>query len=312
MTQSELARRLAALKNDDFAGEFDASRTYAGPLYFVPTDTLGSIRLAHELGIRGEQHLFGGVVPFPFAATKTITHPLPGDDAQAPDGWSSGFAQRVHEVVLPGFSAFTLPDARSAGARMLQQGSVRIKIPSGSGGLGQSVITDMEELDAQLQSIDAEEVMRDGLVFEQNLTDVVTHSVGQVRVAGLLVTYYGTQRLTASNRGQEVYGGSDLVVVRGDFDALLRLQLPDDVTTSIAQARTYHEAAMTSFVGMFASRCNYDIARGVDDHGQRRSGVLEQSWRIGGASGAEIVALEAFQADPALAVVCASTTEIYG
>ena len=40
--------------------------------------------------------------------------------------------------------------------------------------------------------------------------------------------------------------------------------------------------------------------------------MLEQSWRIGGASGAEIAALEAFRADPALRVVRASTVEVYG
>jgi hypothetical protein len=40
--------------------------------------------------------------------------------------------------------------------------------------------------------------------------------------------------------------------------------------------------------------------------------VLEQSWRIGGASGAEIAALEAFRADASLKAVCASTTERYG
>ena len=40
--------------------------------------------------------------------------------------------------------------------------------------------------------------------------------------------------------------------------------------------------------------------------------MLEQSWRIGGASGAEVAALEAFRDDPALSVVRASTTEIYG
>jgi hypothetical protein len=40
--------------------------------------------------------------------------------------------------------------------------------------------------------------------------------------------------------------------------------------------------------------------------------VLEQSWRIGGASGAEIAALEAFRADPGLRVVRASTVEAYG
>jgi len=40
--------------------------------------------------------------------------------------------------------------------------------------------------------------------------------------------------------------------------------------------------------------------------------VLEQSWRIGGASGAEVAALEALQADPDLEVVRACTVERYG
>ena len=53
----------------------------------------------------------------------------------------------------------------------------------------------------------------------------------------------------------------------------------------------------------FASRRNYDIARGIDAQGQWRCRVLEQSWRIGGASGPEVAALQAFRADPALRVI---------
>lgn len=45
-------------------------------------------------------------------------------------------------------------------------------------------------------------------------------------------------------------------------------------------------------------------------HGQWRSGVLEQSWRIGGCRGAEVAALQAFKTD-GLRVVRASTHEIY-
>jgi hypothetical protein len=40
--------------------------------------------------------------------------------------------------------------------------------------------------------------------------------------------------------------------------------------------------------------------------------VLEQSWRVGGASGAEVAALELFRAHPALRAVRASTVEVYG
>jgi hypothetical protein len=237
---------------------------------------------------------------------------LPDATARAPAGWSPAFAQRVREVVLPGYSAFTLEDARNAALRLLADGSVRIKIACGIGGLGQWVVQDADELEERLQAFDAQQVAREGLVLERNLSDVATYSVGQVRVGDLLASYYGEQRLTLNNAGEQVYGGSDLTVMRGDFNALHRLRVAPPLATAIEQARVYHAAAYASFPGMFASRSNYDIAQGVDDRGEWRSGVLEQSWRAGGASGAEVAALEAFSQDSALEVVAASTVEIYG
>jgi len=129
-----------------------------------------------------------------------------------------------------------------------------------------------------------------------------THSVGQVQVGHLMASYFGTQRLTINHRGHDVYGGSTLVVSRGAFADLLRLDLQADVRTAVEQALVYHGAATTSFSGLFASRCNYDVAQGVDDSGRCHSGVLEQSWRIGGASGAEAAALHALRDDPACSV----------
>ena len=42
-----------------------------------------------------------------------------------------------------------------------------------------------------------------------------------------------------------------------------------------------------------------------------RSGVLEQSWRIGGASGAEVMALEAFRRDRRRMHIRCATVEVY-
>jgi hypothetical protein len=311
-TCSTLAKRLADILGYRFAGEFDATHTYADRVYFVPTDTFVSLDAAARLGIRGEHDLFGGVVPHPFVATKTITHPLFSAQARAPDGWSFSLAPQLHDVVLPGFSAFSLDDALRAGTALLEHGPVRVKKASGVGGLGQWVATDAGELDACLRQLDAQEIAHDGLVCELNLARVETLSVGQVRAGDLLATYCGMQRLTPNNAGEEVYGGSDLTVARGDFDVLLGLRHEATVLTAVRQARTYHAAVMQSFPAMFASRCNYDVAHGFDNQGRHLSGVLEQSWRIGGASGAEILALGAFRADPTLRAVRAATVEIYG
>jgi Protein of unknown function (DUF3182) len=174
------------------------------------------------------------------------------------------------------------------------------------------VVADAAALAAALEAVDAAELAGYGLVLEEDLTGVTTYSVGQVRVAELVATYCGTQRLTPDNGGAAVYGGSNLVIVRGGFDALLGLDLPEEARLAVAQARAYDAAATELFPGLFASRRNYDVARGLGVGGRRPCGVLEQSWRLGGASGAEIAALEAFRAEPALQAVRASTVEIYG
>jgi hypothetical protein len=272
---------------------------------------LVGIDQAAQLGITGEHDLFGGAVPYPFVATKVITHPLVEQNASAPGGWSNSFADQVQSAVLHGYSVFTVDQAYAAGERLLEDGPVRLKPVHATAGRGQRVIQSLTELAEALAGIDAAELTGAGLVLEENLTAVATYSVGQVRVADLTATYYGSQRLTTDNAGDEVYGGSDLVVVRGDFDALGQLSLPENIRTAVEQARTY-DAATSVFPGLFASRRNYDVAQGTNARGQWRSGVLEQSWRVGGATGAEIAALEAFRADPALQVVRASTFEVYG
>ena len=310
-TRKEIARRLAAFTGFAYEGEYDPLRRYAAPPYFVPSDTLTS-GTASRIGIRGEHDLFGGVVPHPFVATKTITHPLVDVRSYAPPGWCAEFPRRVADVVLDGFSAFAKEDALLAGRWLLERGTVRIKLATGIAGLGQSTVDNAADLARALDAINPEEMARSGAIVEQNLIDVTTYSVGQVRVADVVGTYYGTQYLTTNNRGAEVYGGSEITVVQGDFDALLALQLPEGIRLAIAQARAYDDAARQCFDGFYASRCNYDVAQGRDAAGRHRSGVLEQSWRPGGASGAEIGALEAFRANPLLRTVRAISREVYG
>jgi hypothetical protein len=214
-------------------------------------------------------------------------------------------------LVLPGYATFSLADARAAGFEMLQHGPVRLKSPYGIGGRGQSVATSRDELIRQLGLMKPELLHRDGLVLECDLAEVATYSVGQVTVGSWQAAYVGTQRLTRNRHGANVYGGSDLRVVRGGFDVLQALDLSAPERGAVAQALVYDRAVMAAFDGLFASRCNYDIAQGTDHAGRARSGVLEQSWRIGGASGAELAALLAFAADPRLNVVRASTHEAY-
>jgi hypothetical protein len=307
-TKASIAASLAGLLRLPYAGELgSASARYS---YLVPSETLVH-RDAVLLGISTADDLFGGVVPQAFMASKAITHPLIAVDAPAPDGWEPGFPAQVAKVVLEGYSAFDTPSAREACLRLLRGGEVRVKNAAGVGGAGQAVVTDPSQLDALLASPGFAEPWPHGLVLERNLRDVHTVSIGQVQVGDLLISYHGRQRLTRNHRGDSVYGGSSLHLVRGGFDALLDSALPGELRLAAEQALTYHRTALEIFKGMIVSRSNYDVAQGIDDLGIWRSGVLEQSWRIGGASGAEVAALHAFRDHPARRWVQASTHEIY-
>ena len=311
-TKAAVAESISRLLGVEYAGQFDSRRSRLGPLYVVPSHTLTGTALPRRLGIHGRSDFFGGVVPYPFVATKAITHPLIRPGAAAPEGWVAEHAASLGDAVLPGYTAFSMADAFEAGERLLVRGAVRVKQPEGVGGAGQAVVEDRAALRAHLETLDGATLLREGLVLETNLSEVQTLSFGQVQVGEWFASYFGTQHQIPNNRGAQVYGGSNLTVVRGGFEQLLALDLEPQVRIAAEQSIRYHESALRHCPGMFASRSNYDIAQGNDGRGQWRSGVLEQSWRIGGASGAEIAALHAFQADPSLRVVHASTREVYG
>ena len=311
-THFRLAERIAELKGYRFEGGYDPAKAYPGPIYFVPSDTLVEGPETESLGIRSEDSLFGGVVPFSFVATKAITHPLVAKDAERPEGWSSEFAPATRDAVHPGFTVFCVEDARRAFRRLRASGPVRVKPVRATGGRGQAVVSSTGALDECLAPLDQADLTSCGLVLEENLTDVTTYSIGEIRVAGVVAAYCGTQRLTRDNAGRTVYGGSDLTVVRGSLDGLRRTSLPQALQIAAVQAQLYDTAAARTYPSLIASRRNYDVAQGLDHQGTWKSGVLEQSWRIGGASPAEIAALEAFRSDPALARVHASSVEIYG
>jgi hypothetical protein len=305
-----VARALAALQGFRFGGGYDGSLQRNGRIYFVPAATL-TTEEARGLGIRGEDDLFGGVVPYRFMASKSIVHPLAAPQARRPPGWSETFPGRVREVVLPGYTAFAREDAERAAHALLENGPVRIKCCNGIGGKGQVVVERRDMLAPALAAIDGEALAECGVVVEPNLVDATTHSVGQVAVGKLRASYCGTQKATRDNRGELAYGGSDLLVVRGGYAELSTLALAPEMRTAILQAQAF-DAAAREFAGWFASRRNYDVLRGRDAAGAWRCGVLEQSWRIGGASGPELAALAAFRADPQLRAVRARSTEAYG
>ena len=311
-TNRKLAHWLAQILDLPFAGSYDPALHGDSDLYLLPTQTLVGGPAARQLGVSGPEDLWGGYVEHDFICTKAITHGLLSHDAIAPQGWAPLFAERVRKVVLEGISVFSLDDALPAAEQLLERGPIRLKPIHACAGRGQEVIRNLDAFRQLLMRPEIAEQFTSGVVLEQDLSKVFTHSVGQSFIGDKVLSYCGDQYLTQDAHGEDVYGGSNLLVVRGYYDDLLGLDLPVDVRLAIEQAQVFDAAADEAYPGFYASRRNYDIAQGLDAQGQRCSGVLEQSWRLGGASSAELLALQAFADDPALQRDRASTHEVFG
>jgi hypothetical protein len=298
-------RRLAMLMGRPFRDEALPGL----PGYFIPLETL-TCEQAATLGVTGAQDLFGGVVPHAFVASKLVTHGLVEGGADAPPAWAPQLGQALGDAVLPGYSVFNPHDLRRAVAALLAQGKVRAKLAHARGGNGQRVLASADQLEAWLAEVSPAEIA-DGVVVELNLESALTFSIGCVEAAGASIAYFGTQRSILTPQGETVYGGSRLRVARGGLDQLRYVPLPSEAAAAIAKVQHYETQVAQAYPGFFASRRNYDVVHGRDARGVERCGVLEQSWRFGGASPAEILALEGLAAEPALPWLDAMTHESY-
>ncbi|AKK66217.1 DUF3182 family protein [Xanthomonas translucens] len=287
----------------------DAGTVHSG--FHVPDDTLTAAQ-ALQLGVRAAADLLGGVVPHAFVATKAISHPLVDPGAAAPQGWNHALGGALGAATVPGYTAFSAADARVAYARLCGGGQVRLKLPHGIAGQGQLLLHDALALDTALDALAAADLAQQGVVLERQLDRSTTFSVGEVDCAGMTIAYYGTQSTTDDAAGRETYGGSKLFVIRGTLDGLLERTLPPQQREAVLKARHYDRCVAAAYPGFYASRRNYDVIDGITQDGTRLCGVLEQSWRIGGATPAELAAVAAFQRDPALHAVVAATVERYG
>jgi hypothetical protein len=306
----EIAKRIGKLKDVPYAGECQLDSLPVGPSYIVPDETLSS-ETAACLGIGGERDIFGGIVPHEFVATKIITHPLVNGGATSPDAFSRELGEEIKPAVLRGYAVFSQTDARSAGAALLVGGPLRIKPSREKGGLGQIVVTNQDELCEQLAQCDLAEMAKFGLVLEENLLSMETCSVGFVSIGEMSIAYYGTQTLTPNNHQGIMYGGSNLFAVRGGPESLLEALSSNRQRLAVEQALAYDVAVRRWYKGVIASRRNYDVAQGIDAQGNWKSGVLEQSWRVGGASPAEIMAFETFKNEPGREFVRVCCVERY-
>lgn len=304
-----LTSRIAQFLGGHFVGRLEEIEDEAD-VFIVPRTTLSGDECSRGRPLVKED-FFGGRIPFEILGTKAIMHPAAGSE-QLPDFWPLDFVAKAHEFGLRGYTAFSPGQVWDAGRRLLSEvGTIRLKAVHASGGEQQHAVCDEQELRQALDQMTQNGRLCDVVVLEEDLRDTATYSVGVVSLGGSSFCYHGTQHSTTNNDGLPAYGGTTIEVHRGDMEALLD-QCPEQVRKFVHVAAGFDDLALSRLPGLVASRRNYDVIEGLGSDGDRRLALLEQSWRAGGASGAEIAAMEVFAQDKSVRRVRASTVERYG
>ena len=309
-------------------GGIDQGKTYYVADKTIVLEFTENQKLIKDALIESEKDFFGGIVPRAYQSTKAIMHPLVSREAACPLGWSHEFSQElVHlDLVLPGFTVFNIEDIRTAFNHLYDKGvyQIRLKDPLGYLGMNQFIVTSFQELEQFISDkiVDNEKLEQYGLVVEENLCpeDLKIYSVSFVTVGFHQVQCIGVQRFS-----QGLYAGTDFVIMQtGKYilpELLARVGIfnNEDAQVIIDKALLFRALLNKHIPEIKTARFNLDIVSGIASiysNGTcelvKRFALLEQSFRVGGASAAEIWGLEYLLCHPSVDAVCASTYYRYG
>lgn len=304
-----------------------------GKIYYVADKTIvlefkENQKLIKDTLIESEKDFFGGIVPRAYQSTKAIMHPLVNREAACPLGWTHEFPQElVHlDLVLPGFTVFNIEDLRTAFKHLYDKGihQIRLKDPLAYLGMNQFVVTSFQELEQFISDkiVNNEKLQQYGLVVEENLCpeDLKIYSVSFVTVGSHQVQCIGVQRFS-----QGLYSGTDFVIMQtgkhilSESLAQVGIFNNEDAQKIIDKALLFRALLNKHIPEIKTARFNLDIVSGIASiysNGTyelvKRFALLEQSFRVGGASAAEIWGLEYLLGHPSVDAVCASTYYRYG
>ena len=155
-----------------------------------------------------------------------------------------------------------------------------------------------------ISKIDPELFKKFGIILETNIysdedNPLTAFSSGWIEIDGETFAYVGKQTTGQDNR----YLGTRLHMVRGE-----EMPFVDEIPKKITTDSNFIKTLIPLLPGLISTRSNFNFAGTNDDN----IFALEPTFRVGGATGAELLAREILSRDAKALKVTASTHVIYG
>lgn len=268
--------------------------------YIVPGVTLDTATAA-KLLIKNEADIYGVAVPNFDMIGKSILHQTVSSNA--PPFYDSAFARIVEQngLVLPGITGFSAQDLldsyRVVGA---PSSGLRLKQSNESDGNGQHEIMGIEHLRELLNAIGPSELANHGAIIEPNLKQKRTNSVGFFKLGSDQYVFVADQLNGNADERDMYLGGENIVVTRGEFQALddLLMRLRDPRQEIVSKAMGFLKHYFEYFPNSMTSRLSVDVLSGSHAGFGKLSGVTDITGRLGGLCPATILAAQHLQDNP--------------
>lgn len=268
--------------------------------YIVPGVTLDTAT-ATQLLIKNETDMYGAAVPNFDMIGKSILHQSVSNNA--PPFYNSAFARTVEQngLVLPGVTGFSVQDLldsyRAVGT---PSRGLRLKQSNESDGNGQHEIVGIEHLRKLLNAIGELELANHGAIIEPNLEQKKTNSVGFFKLGNDQYVFVADQLNGNTDERDRYLGGENIVVTRGEFQALddLLMRLRDPRQEVVSKAMVFLKHYFEYFPNSITSRLSVDVLSGFHAGFGKLSGITDITGRLGGLCPATILAAQHLQDNP--------------
>lgn len=263
---------------------------------------------------------FGGVVPDRIFTTKSITHQTLPDAINIPLSFPHTLASRLKPYTLPGYTVFSIQQVRRAYKLLTNEGYVvRAKKAFGSRGIGQTVLRSEKDLTILIakhsNSRQRKTLQEYGLILEANVVNTLNRKI--------LPTSYGVAKYSICGKtysrlgvityidflGEQIQEGTKSYIVKGSFQNLqsqlrkINLDYYEPVKSAIKISK------IIDSYGVKCTRLNINLIEGVIEtrSNQRQKSRLyfvEPTFRMGGSTGVEILAVTEFMNNKCNVVKC--------
>jgi hypothetical protein len=296
---------LSSISGRKYEGEHQIGEDTLEDILWVPHFPI-SKREADLIGIKDEDHIFGGIAEYLIRAEKTIIYPPIDSLDTLPIGYIKTYSDflKDNNLRLDGYTVFSVAAMSRACEKITNEGNYpRVKFPFRSGEANHYRIDTNADFANMVKNIDHGMLQKYGAVVEPNMINPLTkmrpkpYSAGRLKFNGQIYSYVGNQIIERTGSNTNVFG-TEINMVKGS--AVNLRDFVNEELNLITEYLLLVQDKTNILPDLISTRTNLNFIKGVEEKRNKyhdyckeeeRIVLSEETHRVGAATFAEAQAM---------------------